>query len=1700
MAKEVAEEYASSLADLTVNSKPLINMLTILAEENIDHAGVIVETVEKHLEKVHPDIKLPVLYLVDSIIKNVGGAYTQKFSQSIVNMFTRTFKQVDEKVRSQMFKLRETWHDVFPATKLYQLDVKVNLIDPAWPIQAQPQQSNIHVNPNFLKKTAPTTSATPVLTEEEEKMRNILAKKEQELLMLQRKKIEMELEQTKRQLEFAEKNAKKIVPPVMGVNAPTTMPVAMVNPVVAPVVSTIPAISVEVAPPVNLPVKQRLGPPVNKVGGRIAPVSAALASARRDPRLARGGAPPTAPVLSQPIASNVFDIKPLERVIKRKNVITIDVRPDGPPPRDPRRRDPRLNKRDDRPRRQPRPRPEEQPELPIPPPDRLPEIKDITKLPPIPKIRREREPDEEQPVVPKKKKDVRDDRKKKREKDSGSANSSPEKKNRSQKDREVKEKEKEAPKEIKEKEKEAPKEQRDKRRRERRLEPEPEAPAPEPEEVPFKELKNYRKDRYMRRNREKSDSPERPAPSDDKPDDKPAADAPNVGDVVMENKDVDLRVLHPVVAETKAAPVAQKRSSTELLEGKPKKTKIDKFDVLFGNEDVDLRQLPQVEELAAPPPPSLLESPKRDAVPKEEEYEPSPRKSPKKDWNDVKEKTEDTKKTPSKLDLVRAKLAEATKGKDRLGRPLLFSKSPSIERERRRTLSTEDTDLRVENGDEFDAADHKKSISIIMSQAKEQFTDGQLDKNQYNTLMYQVLQLNEKLKLKEAKQRESLEVSKRKLKAHTQEENHKVASPKSSPNTFGDIDERITPAAFLDTPPDSQNYMGTDSDMRINSMPPLDAIDAPNHGILPMPPAMPPMFGPFPPAWRGPRPRTEEYVPRRFRAPVPPFFRGKFDKRVGVWPPFEPRPALPPLPTPKIGTCQGICPLQPYERTASPPPLGLTSVVIPPTDFKVLEYIDQDPFKTIQIDGIPRDIRYYGDTAVIMMDWDDPREIKFLPGSRRVTFDNKDSIVLSFNECYKKVEIDDQVFDIKFGAPTRELYINGRWFECFFGGQPLGVIIDGKPRLVHLEGPLPQVDIGKTKRTDLVAGKINLIVNAVHICPVYLDAKVQKFQIENQFFTIRFVDSFRTVLINEQPFKVEFGDLPRPIQVGDMKYFIRFSALPRHVKPGLTKVVNMEGSMLMLPLEPIVSFENIHDQNSMEMGVEVPPRPPKTPSPEATPEKGLDMLASLMPSSMAPASASEYSSAEPLFTKPDKIPGLETAEEKPANPVLPVLGNINVTDLFAKLVASGIVQVPKEPKTEEKPEPKTEEVKPKPKEDKTVIHSVDLLKPETLRVKQPGLVAKLYGGMQCSGCGTRFPPEHTVRYSQHLDWHFRQNRRDRDSARRAHSRHWHYDLSDWLQYEEVEDLEEREKSWFETGGAEEGGAIVSAVLPGEGEEAPSVAAGAPAAHHCTLCGDAFQQFYNEDKEEWHLRNSVRHEDKNYHPLCFDDYKLSLTKNETPPEETTDDVLSVDKVEEAIEIKDVDDDTNSQSDNESVVEVVEPVPEELEPVEIDEGDEDDVIYKAEPVEEVLVEDDADTDDETAATRAERDRLAQIDFSKVKVKQEPVDPDDEPVITAEEASPPPTVDTTVTTVQSSLDGNTQLEVPTVRVQPTAIRINISKTVPTLPEPTMEDETDEPPPPGEEPELEYTLKPSLEGIRLSRQPPIQKGSELSGLCSIM
>lgn len=52
MANREAEDFRSSLCDLTVNSKPLISMLTMLAEENQEHAEQIVGVIESHIYQV----------------------------------------------------------------------------------------------------------------------------------------------------------------------------------------------------------------------------------------------------------------------------------------------------------------------------------------------------------------------------------------------------------------------------------------------------------------------------------------------------------------------------------------------------------------------------------------------------------------------------------------------------------------------------------------------------------------------------------------------------------------------------------------------------------------------------------------------------------------------------------------------------------------------------------------------------------------------------------------------------------------------------------------------------------------------------------------------------------------------------------------------------------------------------------------------------------------------------------------------------------------------------------------------------------------------------------------------------------------------------------------------------------------------------------------------------------------------------------------------------------------------------------------------------------------------------------------------------------------------------------------------------------------------------------------------------------------
>lgn len=44
---------------------------------------------------------------------------------------------------------------------------------------------------------------------------------------------------------------------------------------------------------------------------------------------------------------------------------------------------------------------------------------------------------------------------------------------------------------------------------------------------------------------------------------------------------------------------------------------------------------------------------------------------------------------------------------------------------------------------------------------------------------------------------------------------------------------------------------------------------------------------------------------------------------------------------------------------------------------------------------------------------------------------------------------------------------------------------------------------------------------------------------------------------------------------------------------------------------------------------------------------------------------------------------------------------------------------------------------------------------------------------------------------------------------------------------------------------------------------------------CIVCGDQFNFFYDDEEEMWQLKNAIRINDKIYHPVCFEDYQVSI---------------------------------------------------------------------------------------------------------------------------------------------------------------------------------------------------------------------------------
>ncbi|KAJ3230740.1 hypothetical protein HDU81_004281 [Chytriomyces hyalinus] len=130
---EVHRSYRESIAELTFNSRPIITSLTIIAGENLAHANVIVDVIEAQLRNViihiepslfrrpfitavAPNMKLPILYLMDSICKNIGPVYSSLFSRNLFASFSNAYAAVSPADREKFRKVVNTWKLPDPKT------------------------------------------------------------------------------------------------------------------------------------------------------------------------------------------------------------------------------------------------------------------------------------------------------------------------------------------------------------------------------------------------------------------------------------------------------------------------------------------------------------------------------------------------------------------------------------------------------------------------------------------------------------------------------------------------------------------------------------------------------------------------------------------------------------------------------------------------------------------------------------------------------------------------------------------------------------------------------------------------------------------------------------------------------------------------------------------------------------------------------------------------------------------------------------------------------------------------------------------------------------------------------------------------------------------------------------------------------------------------------------------------------------------------------------------------------------------------------------------------------------------------------------------------------------------------------------------------------------------------------------------------
>ena len=459
-------------------------------------------------------------------------------------------------------------------------------------------------------------------------------------------------------------------------------------------------------------------------------------------------------------------------------------------------------------------------------------------------------------------------------------------------------------------------------------------------------------------------------------------------------------------------------------------------------------------------------------------------------------------------------------------------------------------------------------------------------------------------------------------------------------------------------------------------------------------------------------------------------------------------------------------------------------------DQHILEMIEADPTKSLPIDEQPRMIRFYDETATIVMSDDNVCELTFQPDTedRRVIIDENIVIFTRVNQGYKEFELDGEKHELKIGPPTRELWVDGKWYECYFNNSA-GIKIGNSMHEVFLDGQPPIVKIGE-KRPDMCLGRIFALLdgNMNGRIPIFLDRKPQLIDIAGKPHVIQFVEGFKTLTINGHPFRSDFGGFPMVISVHGKKHYLRLTALPPGInldflpRRTLSPAIRSPSSQARGPSPSSPSVAE--PRGSVSPHLDTDPVSPYSPQDESSQDGvGLrkeDPLNSLM--SLFPAPGEEMPSTGSSYnTNTAESPSIHMPPAPPAPLAPPASAAVeppkDVNALFESLkkfdwsgfglnlgsTGGGIPGLTETAPVEVKPPP---ELVPQP----VIKNTPELKAPmvpirpivlashhHTLKERQEGILEQLYRSddLQCKSCGVRFSKDEMPQYTSHLDWHFR---------------------------------------------------------------------------------------------------------------------------------------------------------------------------------------------------------------------------------------------------------------------------------------------------------------------------------------------------------